>query len=208
MADKDSQPRSNPVESFDAYHYQALDPTRKEFRLLTFLPGQSNDDEIKCILQYARLGDAPTYDCLSYTWGEVRRSRRISIDDTPLGVTENLEAALHQLQRRYNCSQSNNPAFWIDAICIDQDNEAERNEQVQRMIEIFYGADMFSYGWDLKVRTRLSHSRLCKTFPWSSSPKTFYRFNGLIQMQRALAFKLLRKPKRDWRPLECPLCNL
>jgi hypothetical protein len=140
MAYKESHPRSYPAESFDAYRYQALDPTRKEFRLLTFLPRQSNDEEIKCSLQYARLDDAPVYDCLSYTWGEAKRSRRISINGTPLRVTENLEAALNQLRRRHNRSRGNNPAIWIDAICIDQDNEAERNEQVQRMIEIFYGA--------------------------------------------------------------------
>lgn len=47
-------------------------------------------------------------------------------------VTENLEAALLALR-----SSSKDRILWVDAICIDQFNTMERNEQVQHMADIY-----------------------------------------------------------------------
>jgi hypothetical protein len=53
-----------------------------------------------------------------------------------LTITENLEAALRQLQ------QSDKPiTLWVDAVCIDQTNLFERSEQVRSMGRIYHQAE-------------------------------------------------------------------
>lgn len=50
-----------------------------------------------------------------------------------LGVTENLQAALLRLQR-----SSGDRVLWVDAVCINQQDVKERNEQVRKM-DVIYG---------------------------------------------------------------------
>lgn len=79
------------------------------------------------------------YEALSYTWGCFRNPAVVQVlgdtDMTPttyLEVTRNLETALRNL-RQEHCPR----VLWIDAICIDQSNIAERNVQVKRMKDIY-----------------------------------------------------------------------
>ena len=66
----------------------------------------------------------------------------IACDGEQLRVTENLKDALHMLRgpslRRNGVKQS--ARTWIDAICIDQGNVRERNQQVVNMREIYKNA--------------------------------------------------------------------
>ena len=50
------------------YNYQALDPARKEFRLLNIDAFLSSDGLIQCSLIHCELANAPVYTALSYTW--------------------------------------------------------------------------------------------------------------------------------------------
>lgn len=50
-------------------------------------------------------------------------------------VTQNCEAALRQLRNK-----SRNIRIWIDALCINQQNISERNQQVRMMEEIYQKA--------------------------------------------------------------------
>ncbi|OAL54754.1 HET-domain-containing protein [Pyrenochaeta sp. DS3sAY3a] len=137
MARDDGPPKPPASSPANIYAYQTLDPSRQEIRLLTFRPRHSDHMETECNLQHVSLDDYPVYDCLSYTWGETKTDQQLPLDGTIVGVTENLKAALVQLQRRHNRNSDNNPAIWTDAVCIDQNNEAERNEQVQLMCQIY-----------------------------------------------------------------------
>ena len=87
----------------------------------------------------------PVYEALSYTWGSLENPQNIYIDmqynDTntlnsppslALEVHKNLSEALRYL--RYTDKIR---TLWIDAICINQKDEAERNEQVRRMADIY-----------------------------------------------------------------------
>jgi hypothetical protein len=79
------------------------------------------------------LSDAPTYRAISYTWHspllttdveEIEHA--ISCDGEEATVFPNLYQALLRLgQTPYR-----DMPFWIDAICIDQDNREERSCQV------------------------------------------------------------------------------
>ncbi|KAK5651183.1 hypothetical protein OQA88_12731 [Cercophora sp. LCS_1] len=75
------------------------------------------------------------YQALSYTWGDVSARVPITLNGKRFLVTENLFAALRQLH------QSDEPlVLWIDAICINQDDAAEKAHQVARMNAIYEGS--------------------------------------------------------------------
>jgi hypothetical protein len=90
------------------------------------------EDDILCSLSKVSLDDKPFYEALSYVWGDRRITRRIFIDGISKRVTMNLEIALRHL--RY---VSQPRVLWIDAICINQRNIAERSVQVMHMGEVY-----------------------------------------------------------------------
>ncbi|KAF8859983.1 hypothetical protein BDZ45DRAFT_340581 [Acephala macrosclerotiorum] len=103
--------------------YQAL-KERDEIRLLYLHPGRSSNT-VKCTLANARLSSKPTFEALSYMWGEGVECRAILLDGRLWLVRENLRHALYHLR--------NTETFRIlrvDAICIDQKKDSERNHQV------------------------------------------------------------------------------
>ena len=102
---------------------------------------------IRCSLQDLHLEDpaTETYDALSYVWGDPKRACPIYCNDSLVNVTVSLHGALTRL-RKTNCH-----TLWADAICIDQANVGERNDQVAMMgfiyerasnVHIWLGEDM------------------------------------------------------------------
>jgi len=83
-------------------------------------------------------GNAPQYKTLSYTWGSQDALSKIKLNDALFLVTPNLLAALQQL--RLNQSKSGKSKLWIDAICINQSDNREKNHQVMRMKDIYANA--------------------------------------------------------------------
>jgi hypothetical protein len=145
------------------YKYKALEAN--EIRLLK-LHGGSLDDEVEGSLHRYRLPEdeepeyghevvltrdggvnilkAPEYQALSYTWGEETKSRpvlKILEDDTfyYLAIKPNLDDALRQF--RNDITGDEFQLFWIDAICINQEDVAEKSQQIQKMAIIYNRAD-------------------------------------------------------------------
>ena len=116
------------------FPYKPLDRARREIRLVCIAPA-SQDASIVCNLMYASLEDECQYLALSYVWGDPSRTLPIQIDGQVFHVTENLEAALRHLRLISTPS-----TFWIDAICINQADIAERNHQVELMKSIYESA--------------------------------------------------------------------
>ena len=114
--------------------YSAVSLQEKQIRLLEIRKG-SFLDEVVCSLSTAILSDKPQYDALSYVWGNENADDPIMVDGIPVRVTKNLEAAMRHLRR------SDRPmVIWIDALCINQKNTLERNQQVSLMGAIYRGA--------------------------------------------------------------------
>ncbi|TWU78820.1 hypothetical protein ED733_007355 [Metarhizium rileyi] len=76
------------------------------------------------------------FEALSYTWGDPIFTETIFLDKGRLDITNNLYLALQYLRRK-----DRDRILWIDAICIDQKNFAERGHQVQHMGELYASAD-------------------------------------------------------------------
>jgi hypothetical protein len=116
------------------YQYGPLDPSDKEIRLLTLHPGSPNE-EIRVDITYSSLHDRPRYLARSYVWGAVERIHPLLVNGNWYYVTQNLLYALQHLRnmRGPDCGIP----FWIDALCIDQDDEEEKSHQVILMREIY-----------------------------------------------------------------------
>ncbi|CAJ2505998.1 Uu.00g001280.m01.CDS01 [Anthostomella pinea] len=72
------------------------------------------------------------YEALSYAWGEPVYSHSLVVDDTVYPITETLYWALQHLR-----DKKTSRYLWIDAICIDQYDLAERSLQVGNMLVIY-----------------------------------------------------------------------
>jgi hypothetical protein len=78
------------------------------------------------------------FEALSYAWGDRTRVAHIWLDGALKEVSQDLEAALRAL----HCLPETQLGmhYWIDALCINQDDILERNQQVKRMHRIFRDA--------------------------------------------------------------------
>ncbi|RSM16162.1 hypothetical protein CDV31_004625 [Fusarium ambrosium] len=114
--------------------YTPLPPGESSFRLLTLLPGHF-DDEITCNLDIHSISDDDKYEALSYTWGDADDVWSILVNRIHINVTANLKVALQYLRR-----PSEPRVLWIDAVCINQNDNQEKLLQIQRMGRIFSSA--------------------------------------------------------------------
>lgn len=112
--------------------YYPLNTDRNEIRFLTLLPTGSDETTIvRCSLEHVSLINPPEYRALSYCWGDPTVTTEIIINKTPVQVTTNLESALRHLRDKgYTC-------FWVDAICINQQDDDEKNQQLVWMGSIY-----------------------------------------------------------------------
>lgn len=89
---------------------------------------------------------SPSFAALSYVWGAIEDAAPTSTiscapTDATLQLTNNCYEALINLRAIYQSL-----TIWIDAICIDQDNGAEKNYQLPLMGEIYARATA-TYIW-------------------------------------------------------------
>lgn len=118
------------------YVYAPIDDEH-QIRILKIAPG-SDDKDIFCHLTLETLESR--YEALSYFWGNHESSNEIKIMTTALGkvkyeifyIKPNLFAALRAF--RDPVKEVN---LWVDAICINQDDDAEKKSQVAKMEEIY-----------------------------------------------------------------------
>jgi hypothetical protein len=75
------------------------------------------------------------FEALSYTWGDQNDARSIIVNGIHRDVSRNLEKALRALRDLQETRLG--MCYWVDSLCIDQNNKKERNEQVKRMKEIY-----------------------------------------------------------------------
>lgn len=113
------------------YQYGTLnDQPANAIRLLTVNTGSS--DSIECTMSTASLDEKPRYVALSYMWGTQDASKEIVINHKRFAVRPNLWECLKRFQRQPYPSR-----IWIDAICVNQENIPERNQQVRLMGRIY-----------------------------------------------------------------------
>ncbi|KAG7286253.1 hypothetical protein NEMBOFW57_008560 [Staphylotrichum longicolle] len=125
--------------------YAPLEQTN-HVRLLQLSKGNF-DDPIHGTLIISSLDDGPNFEALSYAWadetGDDSRRKIIFLDRSwnTFKVTANCFAALRRMR-----NAKKDILVWVDAVCIDQGNHAERNHQVGLMARIYSSArELFVY---------------------------------------------------------------
>ncbi|RYP17456.1 hypothetical protein DL765_004502 [Monosporascus sp. GIB2] len=79
----------------------------------------------------------PPYEALSYQWGEESESPpTVEINGILKAITPNLHSALRHIRK-----QLEERTLWVDAICINQVDDDEKNIQVQGMAAIYQQAE-------------------------------------------------------------------
>jgi hypothetical protein len=116
-------------------HRPLVDPSN-EIRLVTLHSALDDGYDIICTLQSVSFDNVGEFEALSYVWGTPGRKLSILLDNQEFKVTQNLAHALRHL-RPARFSKFEARTLWVDAICIDQQNIDERNQQVRRM-DIIY----------------------------------------------------------------------
>ncbi|KAI0097183.1 heterokaryon incompatibility protein-domain-containing protein [Nemania sp. FL0031] len=105
-------------------------------RLLRLTPRQDTVARIECqLFDYPLVESTHTvhlYEALSYVWGSEDGCYSISVNGRDLSITENLHTALVEL-RDWHIER----VLWIDAICINQKDDSEKEEQIKLMASIF-----------------------------------------------------------------------
>lgn len=133
----------------EAVHGTRLDSHKKQIRLLQILPrhhrpsqdlGNSDDDTVHCQMFKTCLGEddprPPLFNALSYAWGNPSNVTNMVVNETTMTVTSNLESALRHLRDHHIWTTSGFP-LWVDAVCINQEDAEERDDQVDMMGDIY-----------------------------------------------------------------------
>ncbi|KAJ9655094.1 hypothetical protein H2198_005950 [Neophaeococcomyces mojaviensis] len=121
----------------NSLRFQPLNLSQNEIRLIKFVDLTPNAP-LELRLDHFALLHAPQYVALSYCWGENLQPYTVQINDKAVTINPNLHHALAALRK--HCSQAVEEYFWIDALCIDQNNEEEKGAQISRMASLFQRA--------------------------------------------------------------------
>ncbi|KAF7538301.1 hypothetical protein G7054_g3115 [Neopestalotiopsis clavispora] len=128
-----------------AQHYVYKPLAEGQIRLLNICLDESEPHGIALSLCHVSLDDSKgEYVALSYTWGRPEpldldptfqpdNTWRLNCNGGVVEVRQNLFDFLQQVRR----AGSNASAFWIDAVCINQQDDKEKSEQVFRMGQIY-----------------------------------------------------------------------
>ena len=115
--------------------YFPLEPSQT--RLLTIFPAsrmESMDDDIYSEIIGVSLDDKDVsgYESLSYSWGSEMLMHSMPVNDCPPKIMANLSDAICRLR-----DKEGKRTIWIDAVCINQRETAERSRQVLYMRKIY-----------------------------------------------------------------------
>ncbi|KAH7310708.1 heterokaryon incompatibility protein-domain-containing protein [Stachybotrys elegans] len=97
------------------------------------VPTEIQKEAAKSVRNRFRWGD---YWALSYVWGDPLERKMILLNGTSFTVTLNLYQALHRLVQEPQ-HVVDGAKLWVDAICINQCDLAERESEVARMGDIY-----------------------------------------------------------------------
>ncbi|KXJ88110.1 heterokaryon incompatibility protein-domain-containing protein [Microdochium bolleyi] len=144
--------------------YEPLDAARREIRLLRINVDlqERGADEICGVLSTESFDSIQyQYDALSYIWGQELGNAEISVNGQAFSVTRNLDDFLREWRRRarLDASMASSAPLWVDALCINQVDEAERSNQVAMMGQIYQAARK-TISW-LGTEYELKHEDLC-----------------------------------------------
>jgi hypothetical protein len=135
-----------PADTAQFYASLPIPPESRCIRLLDLDPADdaSSNSSLSGHVRVVDLNDNPSFTALSYVWGS-KATPSHGIFCKPhsfnLEITEGCYAALWQIRKKFGAV-----AIWIDAICINQDDDDEKEIQIAFMKDIYMSAKVV-YVW-------------------------------------------------------------
>ncbi|KAH7084175.1 heterokaryon incompatibility protein-domain-containing protein [Paraphoma chrysanthemicola] len=108
----------------------------RQIRILELQPGHGTEP-FRGRFIIASIDRKVKYDALSYMWGDPAPVDEIFVDGGAIPLASNLSTALRYIR---NCKKPKPVRIWIDAICINQDDVREREQQVAMMRTVYSNA--------------------------------------------------------------------
>lgn len=96
---------------------------------------------IKCTIKHVSLAELPEYVAVSYAWGDAESKEQIYLNGNPHSISTSLFGALTALR-----DEKEEVLVWADALCIDQQNNIEKSNQIKLMTSI-YASSKFVAIW-------------------------------------------------------------
>lgn len=121
------------------FEYVPLGSPREEIRLLELFPVRPGEPQnVYCKIRHVRLDSNYPYAAVSYTWGPSTEPTFINIGGRPFEVPHSAYEALKGLRSPGGGDPGQgNKTVWIDAVCIDQQNMSEKEQQILAMKEVY-----------------------------------------------------------------------
>ncbi|KAK5689701.1 hypothetical protein LTR97_012700 [Elasticomyces elasticus] len=139
------------VDTAPTINYPVLDAEQRQIRLLSFKFNERR--EILGHFTVVSLDQRPQYTALSYVWGSEPPNRLIWIDSQPFGVRPGLFAYMQLAAAENTVGEG----IFIDAICINQADVAEKSSQIALMGSLYELASEVTVwfgdedGWTLRL---------------------------------------------------------
>jgi hypothetical protein len=125
-------------------HLFTYEPLRgkRTIRLLSIQPGEASEPlSCECISYSLDNEHSNSFEAVSYTWGVSTNTRHIMIDGCNFPVGTNAFDVLISMRLK-----NESRLVWIDAICINQEDNDEKAQQLPLMREIYSTAKSV-YAW-------------------------------------------------------------
>ena len=130
-----------PTTRGEIYQLHQLKPDLKQIRVLNIAPGE-DEEPIACSLDVVSVETGAGYTALSYVWGAYSVERHTIIcDGVRIEITTNCHSALWHLRKKLGRLQ-----IWVDALCINQEDNNEKSLQLPLMGDIYSKAS-WVYVW-------------------------------------------------------------
>jgi hypothetical protein len=110
-------------------------PDGEVIRYMVLQAGK-NDEPLECSLVISPLHKIPYLEAISYVWGSDLRDYEITCNGELVNITHNLWNVLRDVRL---ATQSR--ILWADSICINQEDVAEKGNQVSLMGQIYSKAN-------------------------------------------------------------------
>ncbi|PMD20336.1 HET-domain-containing protein [Hyaloscypha hepaticicola] len=106
-------------------------------RVILLHPAGDVSAEVECTMEHVTLSEynknlIDHYTALSYVWGDSTKKQEIVVDGCSFYITASLHSALRHIRDTKGVIR-----VWADALCINQSDTTERNQQVQQMGSVY-----------------------------------------------------------------------
>ncbi|MBE3046757.1 HET domain-containing protein [Candidatus Bathyarchaeota archaeon] len=122
-----------PWDSGPFYREHILPIGSRQIRLLHIQPAASPTARLQAHLSVCSLDEPEDFEALSYVWeSQKEKPQCINIEGHEMPITQSLASAFRHLRTR-----DSPRCVWVDAICINQQDTAEKGDQVAMMGDIY-----------------------------------------------------------------------